>query len=181
MKLDLSEVAAHLGKRIRYEIDEPPLADLDSALKCVAPVVGEITFSNTGRHIVVRGSFRTSLELECARCLRPYRTDLSLPIDEALQIAGHLPDMPAEEEEEELQEEEKEPLFEDDILDLTELLRQSVMVAVPIKPLCSEECKGLCPRCGKNLDEGPCGCPPDEDATPFLALASLIEPEEENQ
>jgi uncharacterized protein len=101
---------------------------------------------------------------------------LSLPIEEELQIPGHTVEALQEEE---LPEDEKEPLFEDYILDLTELLRQNIAVAVPIKTLCSEECKGLCPRCGKDLNQGPCGCSPDVEESAFSALASLLEEEQE--
>ncbi len=73
MKLDLNEVVSHLGKHISYEINEPPIEDPESGLKCVEPVRGKATFSNTGRHIVVLGSFATTVEIECARCLGNYR------------------------------------------------------------------------------------------------------------
>lgn len=178
MKLDLSEIAAHLGKRIKYKIDEKPIEDVASGLKCVEPIVGEATFSNTGRAIIVHGHFRTRVELECGRCLQPYQLDVESPIDEVLQISG-LPPGVEEEDEEELPEEEKEPLFVDYIFDLEELLRQSILIAVPIKPLCSEACKGLCSRCGANLNEGECGCPSGEEVTPFSALASLLEKDDE--
>ena len=178
MKLDLTEIVCHLGKRMHYDIDEPPIEDFDGALTCVSPITGEVTFTNSGRHIVARGSFRTTVELECSRCLRRHRIELDLPIEEALPIAGHVPDVREEEVEEELPQEETEPLFVDGIFDLNELLRQNTLVAVPIKPLCSEECKGLCPHCGKNLNDGPCDCPPDSEAGPFAALAELVQDEE---
>ncbi|MHB9035128.1 MAG: YceD family protein [Armatimonadota bacterium] len=176
MKLDISEIASHLGKRIHTDIDEPPIVDADSGVKCVKPITGEITFSNTGKHILARGHFETTVEIECSRCLGPYLVELSLPIEEDLQIPGHTIEAL---EEAELPEDEKEPLFVDYVLDLTELLRQNISVAVPIKTLCSEECKGLCPRCGKDLNEGPCGCLPDAEESAFAALASLLEEEPE--
>ena len=175
MKLDLSEIASHLGKRIRYDIDEPPIIDPDSGIKCVKPITGEVTFNNTGRHVVARGHFETTIEIECSRCLGPYTVDLSLPIEEELQIPGHTIEAL---EEQELPEDEKEPLFVDYVLDLTELLRQNISVVVPIKTLCSEECKGLCPHCGKDLNKGPCGCPPETESSPFGALAELLEEDE---
>lgn len=174
MKLDLSEIALNLGKRIGYHIDEPPIEDMDG-VKCITPVVGDAVFSNTGSHIIVRGRFKTTVEIECSRCLRPYTMDLDLPIEEALPISGHLPDIPVDEDEEEDSEIEQDPLFVDNIYDLTELLRQSIILAVPIKPLCLEECKGLCPHCGTNLNEGQCDCPPDTQGGAFADLASLIE------
>ncbi len=179
MKLDLSEIAANLGKRIKYEINEAPLEDAQSGLKCVEPVTGSVTFANTGKTIDVRGEFRTSVELDCARCLRAYRMSVEMPIEEELPLEGAPWATEQQQEDvEELPEEEKEPLFVDNIFDLEEYLRQSILVNVPIKPLCEEGCKGLCSRCGANLNEGPCGCPPDEEKSPFAALRSLVEDDE---
>jgi len=179
MKLDLSEIASHLGKRIKYEIDEAPIVDAESGVKCVEPITGSVAFANTGRTIDVRGKFKTSVELDCARCLRAYKMPVEMPIEEELPLEGAPWAAEQEQEDiEELPEEEKEPLFVDNIFDLEEYLRQSIAVSVPIKPLCEEACKGLCPHCGANLNEGPCECPPDEEESPFAALRSLVENEE---
>ncbi|MCX8052750.1 MAG: DUF177 domain-containing protein [Armatimonadetes bacterium] len=179
MKLDLTEIVAHLGKRIRYDIDEPAIEDLGGDVAGVSSMTGQVTFTNTGRHLVTRGSFQAVVELECSRCLRKHRVELDLPIEEELPIAGRIVEPGGEEIVEELPEEEKEPLFVDGIFDLTEFLRQTILVALPIKPLCSEQCLGLCPRCGKNLNDGPCECPTDVEAGPFAALAELMEEDEE--
>ena len=175
MKLDLSEIAAHLGKRIKYELHEKPLMDDDSGLKCVEPITGEVTFTNTGLTIDVRGRFRTSIELECGRCLKEYQMPVMATIEEELPLEGQ-PWAPEASEEDEgpLPEEEAEPLFVDNIFDLDEYLRQLILVNVPIKPLCEKECKGLCPHCGANFNDRSCECPPDSEESPFAALASLL-------
>lgn len=180
MKLDLSEIAAHLGKRIKYDLDEKPLEDADSGLKCIEPITGDVTFTNTGRTIDVRGKFRTSIELECGRCLKAYQMPVAAKIEEELPLEG-LPWAPeaSDEEEEDLLEEIAEPLFVDNIFDLDEYLRQSILVNVPIKPLCEEACKGLCPRCGANLNDKSCECGPDSEESPFATLASLLQEQEE--
>lgn len=181
MKLDLTEIAVNLGKRIKYDIDEPPITEFDGTLTCVSPIKGEVTFTNSGRHIVVRGKFKTTVELDCTRCLRAFRMNLDLPIEEEFLIPGHVAELPEEDIEEEEVEAEAEPIFVDNLFDLTELIRQSILVAVPIKTLCFEECKGLCPHCGKNLNDGPCECPPDQDPGPFAVLESLIEEDESEE
>ena len=112
--------------------------------KCVAPIEGEVTFSNTGNFIVARGKFHTTVELTCSRCLKSCTMEVELPIEEELPITALAMEAPVEEEEEELPEDAKEPFFEENIFNLTELLRQNILVAVPIKPLCDENCKGLC-------------------------------------
>lgn len=176
MKLDLSEIAANLGKRIKYDLDETPIVDTESGLKCVEPITGEMTFSNTGRTIDVRGKFKTTIEVECARCLRAYGMPVEMPIEEELPLEGQPwePEQP-QEGEDELPEDEKDPLFVDNIFDLQEYFRQLIVVSVPIKPLCEEACKGLCPHCGANLNDGPCECPPEVADTPFAVLSSLVE------
>ena len=182
MKLDLNEIVANLGKKIDYEMNEPPIEDLESGLKCVEPIKGKISFTNTGTLVIVRGRFETTIELECGRCLGPYRLDIDLPIEEGLPISG-TPEFDNEEKEddEDLLEDAAEPLFVDNIYNLTELLRQTILTAVPIKPLCSEACKGLCPQCGKNLTQGPCECPPEEETSAFAALATLLKKKEESE
>lgn len=178
MKLDLHEVAAHLGKRIKYEINEPPIEDVGVGLACVEPIEGEVSFTNAGSSIVARGAFRTVVELDCSRCLSPYSLNVEAAIEEELPLTDRGPESPPDDEKAELPEEEKEPLFVDNVFDLEELLRQSILIAVPIKPVCSEECKGLCARCGRNLNEQPCTCPPEEAASPFAILASLLQEDE---
>lgn len=181
MRLDLSEIAAHVGKRFRYEIEEPPIEDPEHGLKGIGPVTGHAVFSNAGSTIVVRGHFKTAVEIECARCLKEFRFEIDLPIEEELPLTGLPPWISEEEEEAELPEDEKEPLFVDNIFDLTEYFRQSILVAIPIKPLCSEACKGLCPRCGAVLTDGTCECGPETEGSPFGALAALLEKTEDEE
>ncbi len=174
MKLDLTEIAFHLGKRNSYEINEPPLEDEESGLRCVEGITGKVSFANTGSVIVVRGRFQTAIEVDCTRCLSAFRMDVDLPIEEELPLASPVATTD-EESEDELPEEEKEPLFLDNVFNLSEYLRQAIVVSVPIRTLCSEQCPGLCQRCGKNLNEGPCQCEPEEADSPFAALKSLLE------
>lgn len=178
VRLDLSEIAGHLGKRISYVIDEPPIADLGEGVRSLERVEGTVTFTNTGLNIVTRGRFRTAIEVECGRCLRAFRIDLDLAIEEELPLRSRAAEL-GEAPDEELPEEEREPLFVDNIFDLDELMRQSVLISIPIKPICSEECRGLCPTCGADLNEGQCSCPTQETDGPFSVLSSLFETEEE--
>jgi len=180
MKLDLSEIAAHLGKHIRYDIDEDPVEDLGDDLRCVDKITGDVTFTNTGSSIVARGKFGTVVELTCSRCVNLYRMTVKAPIEEGFPLVCRGPETPPGADEEDLPEDEKDPLFVDNVFDLEELLRQQIVIAVPIKPLCSEECKGLCPNCGKNLNEEPCECPSAAGESPFATLASLIDEELES-
>jgi len=178
VKLDLSEIALNTGKRIKYVIDEEPIEDIGEDVNCVAPLKGEVVFGNTGSHIVVRGRFVTKIDLSCSRCLKRFSVDLDLTIEEELPLPGYA--LPAEEESEEEEfEDVAEPSFVDNVYDLSELLRQSILLAVPIRSLCSETCKGLCSHCGKNRNDGPCDCPPEAPGSAFADLAALLKEEKE--
>ena len=171
MKLDLTEIARIAGKRYHYDIDEPAI--VDDTIVCTEPIRGRIDFINTGRLIVATGQFSTSVQFECGRCLITFTTPVSSVIDEQFEIPD--PEGLADEEEvHDLQLEElAEPLLVENIFDLTELIRQGLILAAPIRPLCSEACKGICPMCGQNLNEAQCDCDSKAESSPLAKLAEL--------
>jgi uncharacterized protein len=132
------------------EVGEP-----DDAYRVVAPV--DLTFEvhkDKDKFRLV-GRVKTELELPCSRCLEPYR----MPIDTPFELR-YLPATDASSEtEREIEEEDLETsYYRDDQIDLNELLREQFYLALPMKPLCQEGCKGLCPQCGTNLNTGTCDC-----------------------
>ena len=182
MKLDLNEIATHLRKRIEYDVNEPPLQDADSGVICVKPITGHLVFQNTGTLIVVRGDFETALQVECSRCLKAFSMEIQVPVEESFTISGTLLwDDDDDTDEEDFPEDAKEPLFEDNIFNLTELIRQSLAVSIPIRTLCSEDCKGICPMCGKDLGSGLCECSEIKTPSPFAALSRLLEKDESEE
>jgi uncharacterized protein len=72
------------------------------------------------------------------------------------------------------EEEEGETAFRDNILDLSELVREQVLLALPMNPVCEESCRGVCPKCGQNLNRGECDCEAAEEESPFGLLAQLF-------
>jgi uncharacterized protein len=178
LKLDLSEIAFNLGKKHKLEFDIPPFF-LEDGVKCVSNIVGKISFSNTGSVIIVRGFFKTSIELECSRCLNNFIMDLDIPIEEELLIAKEVAgDFSDSDSDNELPEEEQEPVFENNIFNLSEVIRQSIIASLPISTICKEDCKGICVNCGKNLNEDICNCQPEDVDSPFSALKALLEEKE---
>jgi DUF177 domain-containing protein len=101
------------------------------------------------------GTAKTELELQCGRCLEPFR----MPFDEAIDVR-YLPasELSSEEEREVEEEDLDTSYYRDDQIDLNELLREQFYLALPMKPLCRDECAGLCPQCGTNLNTGTCQC-----------------------
>ena len=173
MKLDLSEIARNVGMRYHYVIDEPAIED--ETVVCVEAIEGFIDFANTGLAIVARGEFHTAVQLECSRCLKVFAASITARIEELFPIAAQVEGEPVQEEESGLPEEDEiRSIFVNNILELTELIRQSLIIDLPIRPLCREACKGLCPTCGQNLNDGQCDCKPEAESSPFGKLAELL-------
>jgi uncharacterized protein len=121
-------------------------------------VQANLHIARSGSDFVVTGSFIGGMRLVCGRCLEPFpfraedRFDLYCP----LTTTGRTND------EHELTEDELDVTYvEEGRMNTDQLLRESVLLSLPVQPLCHEACRGLCPRCGANLNQGPCGC---EDA-----------------
>jgi len=113
------------------------------------------------------GHLAGEVELNCSRCLEPYRlrvtTDFDLRYVPRSENAG---DGEREVEEDDL----TTAYYADDQIDLGDLIAEQFQLALPMKPLCSEDCKGLCPHCGTNLNTGTCDCSRQWEDPRFAAL-----------
>lgn len=122
-------------------------------------VADEVRFEGTVRKQEPRfhltGRVQTTLEIACGRCLEPFR----LPVDVEVDLT-YVPD-PTElgEAEVELKDEDlSTAYYRHQAIDLGDMLREQFYLALPMRPLCREECAGLCPHCGTNLNQGTCAC-----------------------
>jgi len=180
MKLDLSEILSHVGMRYAYPVDEPPIVDED--LECSEPVQGQIVFTNTGSVLLVEGAVDTKVVVPCSRCLEYYEEPAHVGVSEAFAMEAK-PAGPRGKQIHIVVEEDENPdagrLFEGPLFDLTELLRQGVMLALPTQPLHDANCKGLCPNCGQNLNEGSCDCRPEVVHPALAKLGALLKSKEE--
>jgi DUF177 domain-containing protein len=101
------------------------------------------------------GTVKTTLELPCSRCLEPY----TLPVDQRFDLRYQPHAQNTGEGEREIEEDDLTTAFYDnDEIDLGQLMREQFYLALPMKPLCSDDCKGLCPACGANLNRDACDC-----------------------
>ena len=111
----------------------------------------------------VRGRLDGTVEVDCARCLERCGATLGQELD--LFYLPRTAERP-EEQEEEVELSDRDVVvgyYENDHLDLGEVVREQILLGLPLKPLCREDCRGLCPGCGKNRNAGPCGCTPEEE------------------
>ncbi len=149
-----------LGTSREVEFDVPPLLVADD-LK-LAFLRGTLRLSRTSEGILVQGVLESSVEGECRRCLSAMSVPITLHIQELFALGPG-----------------KSEFFIDDaaVMDLTPLLREEVIINIPLAPLCRPDCAGLCPQCGHNLNLGPCDCLPDDIDPRFAVLTQLKKPE----
>lgn len=131
------------------------------------PVHYQLFITNTGGALLVTGKVTGAATTACARCL----DSMELPLDAEIEAYYVLPG--ADEALSEDEEVEYETLEGSDKIDLTTLIRAALALAFPYIPLCDEECAGLCPQCGVNLNHETCDCTaeePDMSNNPFAVL-----------
>lgn len=120
----------------------------------------EYRLTKAGNLFLLGGELKALVSLECSRCLKATDTELNIEVDE--QFSN--------------QEMDKEDIhfFRGDELDLTGVLRDSILLGLPEKPLCSPECRGLCPYCGADQNLHNCTCAPREIDPRLAVLEKLI-------
>lgn len=157
MNLDLAGLRRQGGKQ-RYHFEEtvPPQKIDYENIRFLAPVTAEVEAVNTGTIILVNLVASTVAELECSRCLAPITYPLQLKQSLAYVHQEDLAKLGIEitpgEESEDYQ------VFDDRPVDLGDLVIENMLVSLPMKPICKEGCRGICPDCGSDLNREECKC-----------------------
>jgi uncharacterized protein len=159
-----------VGVSREYELSES-LAGIDPSLDPVAPLRAKIKLMRTKNGVLMSLTGQTTLRVACSRCLEPALEPVTLDINEEfLQTVDVITGTP-------LGAPKDDPALLIDAhhdLHLTDLLREYLLVAQPMHPLCREDCKGLCPHCGHNLNQGPCDCNEETGDERWAALKALL-------
>lgn len=158
-----------IGAVREYEIDDNVLVDADTP--ATRHLVGHTMFLRTRDGLLVSAELHGSEDDVCSRCLRRIDVDVEVEFEEEFYATVDPSTGSPLPEPEDL---EAFRINAQHTLDLEEAVRQSWMVALPMQPLCRPDCKGLCSRCGKDLNDGPCACRPDMDER-WGALRQLAE------
>jgi uncharacterized protein len=151
--------------------------DLGDELRLAGPIEGRVHLARTNRGLVVKADLDTSIEAECARCLREIEVPIHVSIEEeALPSIDIHTGTPVR-----LEPGEDEPLRLTDHheLDLETPVREAIQLAEPIAPLCRDDCPGLCPVCGERLEDGTHDHPAD-DIDPRLEALRAFKPNDES-
>ena len=133
--------------------------ELDQIDGC-GPVRADLRIEEMVGGVLARGEVKASIRLRCNRCLGPVAFDAAAPV---VQAYG--------------QESEGDILTigPDGAIDLSEVLHDELCLSIPLVPLCSEACRGLCPACGNDLNVDPCGGHSEAQGSPFTVLEGLLE------
>jgi uncharacterized protein len=153
MQINVSQLLkSAIGTQREYDISDY-LDLIEGSEKSL--IEGNVKLTRTNRGVLAKGHFKAKIKIDCSRCLKTFEYPLDILIEEEFfpvidVISGFALPLP------------EEPGYftidEHHILDLSEAVRQSSLLAMPMKPLCRVDCAGLCTECGQDLNEGECDC-----------------------
>jgi len=157
MVIDVSEIFSNKNarKKIQVDLEKDKFFYENEFIQFSKPVVLDLMLKSIGDEIEFTGSMETELLLACSRCLEKFSYSINIELNERLSKT--------------LKSEDEDIIFiENDRLDLDEIVENNIISMLPIKRLCTKDCKGLCHQCGINLNHGTCKCA-IEDVDPRLA------------
>jgi uncharacterized protein len=156
------------GYTREFTFDEPGELRVEDV--SIRHLTGRLRLTRTPQGIVVQGVLHAQKSVECVRCLTLVDVPIEIPFEELFVLSSNpLASNPDNKD---------YVIDEGGIIDLTPIMREEGIVAVPIQVLCQAECKGLCQRCGQNLNEGPCDCDPDDTDPRMASLRLLLDQDE---
>lgn len=166
MKLIISEIPE---EGLDLSLDN--LSLISKAVSIISPVKGELRIDKLGAEVLIKGYTSTEIELTCSRCLNNFKKEVNLDI----AITYHPLSELKRDEVYELHDDEMEvDFYSGDEIDIDNLIEEEIILSIPMKPLCSEECKGLCPKCGVDLNIASCGCSDQVIDERFEILKKLL-------
>ena len=172
MKLDITKGIQKKGVDVAFELEDVWGEDHwnGDTISYVRPVSFSGTYMLADETVIVRGIARAVIQSPCARCLKPTETNIEAEFDEAfIRDTG-----------EEREADDDQYMYSGHVLELDEAVRTALLLEMPSRVLCKEDCLGLCDQCGADLNINACSCQKDlTRRNPFSALASLLNEDEE--
>ncbi len=139
--------------------DEGLVLDIEEKLSVdgvssASPVKGTLQVTKSSGEVIVAGRVASEVGLQCSRCLKDFRRTIEIPVNVVYHPIEEMAD-----DRHALRDDEMDmEFYRGEEIDLEELVREQVLLNLQMKPLCDENCKGLCPTCGADLNAGPCTC-----------------------
>lgn len=152
----------------------------DRGLHFIRPIHLRIHATLTGQTVLIHGTAESEVRIPCSRCLEPF--DMKIETDFSGTAVPDVPSMtdPAAVDEIELAADDMDVIvYSGDSIDLGDEIAQQIIMALPFKPLCRDACKGLCNRCGVDLNQTSCQCRPRDESGPFAVLKTRAFPKKQ--
>jgi uncharacterized protein len=168
MNISISKISEDEGLDIHhlYPEGKPDLGGGDSRL--VGRLELNLQATRAGDEVRLVGNLRAIVEIDCDRCLKPS----TMPVDQSFDLL-YLPPAKTSEEKELGDDDLSIAFYQDEAINIDDLVREQVELALPMARLCGEACRGLCPECGANLNEGDCICSSEQVDPRWGALKEL--------
>jgi uncharacterized protein len=173
MRYNVSQLLKeHVGATRQYQLHQD-IVELDPSLKPLTALNGTVDMLRTNEGILVRADLHTTVELTCSRCLAQFAMPIRFKMEEEFRptvdiVTGAR--LPVTDEMD-----EATMIDANHLLDLSELVRQDLTLALPLVPLCRNDCRGLCPNCGTNWNESECDCSSETMDPRFQILRQLLD------
>lgn len=144
----------------------------DDEAELAGPITGRLRLHRTNQGIFATGTVTAPIHLSCTRCLKEFDSNITFPLHEefypTIDVVTGAPVAPPDDPEMSF------PINRRHEIDTREAIRQNLVLAMPMRALCREDCAGLCPQCGKDLNEGPCDCKTEVVDERFAPLRELL-------
>ncbi len=164
MKIIVSEIPE---EGIELDLKDDIQSDV---VRIVSPVKSLLRLDKIEDEVIIKGALSADVELECSRCLSHFPTRISSQVNVVYHPVREI----VKSEQRELKSAELDTVFyTDDLIDTDDLLGEQLILNLPMKPLCSPDCKGFCPKCGADLNISGCGCETKETDSRFEVLKKL--------
>ncbi len=121
----------------------------------ISPVTAHLKIEKVGSEVIVKGDLNADIRIECSRCLKEFFSIINILVD----VVYHpVEELKGEEKHEVRAEELDMDFYTGDELDIDSLINEQMVLNLPMKPLCNDQCKGICVKCGADLNAGECAC-----------------------
>lgn len=166
MKIIISEIPEN-----GLELDLTERIESDAFIKILSPAYASLRVDKQGSEVIITGIANAETEQQCSRCLKVFSMNIKSDID---IVYRPVIDINKDEHYELKSDELDTGFYKNDALDIDDLLKEQLLLNVPMKPLCSTGCKGLCLKCGANLNTAQCNCVISEIDSRLSVLKQLL-------
>jgi len=162
LRISIADIKSEPGlhKQVELELSLEPVELGGQEVRFEEPFRGTAEVWNAGDRILVRAELAGEATLVCSRCLTSFTEPLSVSFEEEFVPEG----AEVEDSEEDEESDRTVSQYTGDEIDLSDPVRDNILLELPMKPLCDEACRGICPKCGTNLNQAECTCSDSSDA-----------------